>query len=633
MQGQFAGGVKRGIFASRRTSDPRNKWIVWRKKNATLLQIIEMCKMSVKTIETEIRHLFSSKDPQVACLSGHWGVGKTFTWNKYLNEASLVAGDISLETYSYVSLFGINSLDDLKATIFFNSISTKLIGSQFGAQPNLETIKANMGGALTSWGKAATPFLGILTRGKVSANAIGPLGYLGIQKTLVCIDDIERRGEKLSARDVLGLISTLRDQKKCQVVVILNEDAIASDRDKADFDAYSEKVIDKYFRFSPTSEECVAIALNPGTEVGCLLAKHFVTLGISNIRVIKKIERFATSLQELLLGYERGVLERAVHSLVLMGWCVYEPSKAPSIDYLRSKAGLRYYQSTPNYFSSNDRAKPTEQELQWNGLLNLYHFTMIEDFDEVLLKGIRDGYFNADSVREHASELNKRFVAEKAGNPFRDAWEKFHGSFANNQEEVIDSVYKAFFLSVDFLTPVDLNGTVWLLKGLGKPELAREVLDHYMEKNCRNREFFDLRNNSYGRYLDEPDVKHAFEERYNSFVEVRDPRLVLLSMRPDRIPSLEDIEVLSGLPAQDYYNIFKNLEGDLLSNLIFSCLQFDNIGNASDPMKEIVVRAKEALTRIGEESTLHAMRLIRYGISVDRKIKSLPEDEADRVNA
>ena len=56
-------------------------------------------------------------------MTGQWGVGKTFAWNKYPFQNAQMQGQIGLKRYSYVSLFGINSLDDLKYAIFENTDS------------------------------------------------------------------------------------------------------------------------------------------------------------------------------------------------------------------------------------------------------------------------------------------------------------------------------------------------------------------------------------------------------------------------------------------------------------------------------------------------------------------------------
>jgi hypothetical protein len=38
--------------------------------------------VSITFVEKEIRRFLSSDEPEVICVSGQWGVGKTFAWNR-----------------------------------------------------------------------------------------------------------------------------------------------------------------------------------------------------------------------------------------------------------------------------------------------------------------------------------------------------------------------------------------------------------------------------------------------------------------------------------------------------------------------------------------------------------------------
>ena len=83
--------------------------------------------MSLTIIKTQIDRFLETDTPEVMAIRGAWGVGKTFTWNKYLNEAKR-EDKIALNKYSYVSLFGLNSLDVLKLSIFMEILNKKNIG-------------------------------------------------------------------------------------------------------------------------------------------------------------------------------------------------------------------------------------------------------------------------------------------------------------------------------------------------------------------------------------------------------------------------------------------------------------------------------------------------------------------------
>lgn len=71
---------------------------------------------------------------------GVWGNGKTYFWNTIIkNKRSRINN--KFQKYSYISLFGINSLNELKKENFKNAIDTNLIGD---ADPSFTTFMENL---------------------------------------------------------------------------------------------------------------------------------------------------------------------------------------------------------------------------------------------------------------------------------------------------------------------------------------------------------------------------------------------------------------------------------------------------------------------------------------------------------
>src|SRR5258708_22234245 len=186
--------------------------------------------MSIALVEREVRRFLSSKEPEVICVSGHWGVGKTFAWNHFLEDARSNR-QIGLNCYSYVSLFGVNSLDELKYSIFENSVHSSAIGFE----PSLETLKTNAAAVAKRVGKKSLGFLQQLPKIKSYVGGLGPIWFLSVKEMIVCVDDIERHGKDLPVRDIFGLVSSLKEQKRCKVVLILNDEALEQDKDKGEF--------------------------------------------------------------------------------------------------------------------------------------------------------------------------------------------------------------------------------------------------------------------------------------------------------------------------------------------------------------------------------------------------------------
>lgn len=559
--------------------------------------------MSTALIANEVARFLSSEEPEVICISGHWGVGKTYAWNKYLIDAK-GRNAIALQRYSYISLFGVNSLDEFKYAIFENTIQS----SEVGVEPSLKTLQTNTIAAMEGLGRKFVWFLQQLPWVRNHIGGLGPVWFLSVKNTIVCVDDIERRGKGLSVRDIMGLVSNLREHKGCKVLLILNDEAL--DEDKKDFDTYYEKVVDTSLKFAPTPQEAAGIALATETQTGMFLAKCCITLGISNIRLVKKIERSVSKIEPMLKAFDQQVLRNAMQSLTLFSWSVYEPRKAPSLEYLRKRTPAELY-------AANKNENIPENEASWNALLEAYGFTHTDEFDLMLLQGVCDGFFDPSLVQKHASELNDQIQAGALDNSFKQSWRLFHDSFADNQEVVLDAIYESFLKNVKNISSLDLNATVTLLKDLGRRDQAAEVIQLYVTIHADDRKVFDLENYPFTEKINDSDVIETFKEKFASYADERNPADILLSIAHGW--STDDIKFLSRLSADEYYAIFKKREADDLHKIISGCLQFDRIDGASTPMREIAKRAKEALTRIGQESPINARRVMKYGIKVDRE--------------
>ena len=295
-----------------------------------------------------------------------------------------------------------NSLDEFKYAIFENSVQSSAIGFE----PSLETLRTNTLAIAGSVGKRSLGILQRLPKLQSYIGGLGPVWFLSVKEKIVCVDDIERHGKNLRVTDILGLVSALKEQKRCKVVLILNDEALEVAEDKPQFQTYLEKVVDTFLKFSPSADECARIALTTDTAANSLLAECCVKLGISNIRVIRKIERAVRRLDPMLKAFDPQVLDNTIRSLTLLGWSVYEPVRAPSPDYLKRRAADLYIPKKKESIS--------EKEATWNALLEALGFTMMDEYDLVLLDGVRNGFFDPIAINKYASEQDKRARASKS---------------------------------------------------------------------------------------------------------------------------------------------------------------------------------------------------------------------------
>jgi hypothetical protein len=563
-------------------------------------------KMSLERVENEIRRLLANKEAEVISISGPWGVGKTFAWRKFLQEAKDRENGIALGRYSYVSLFGISTLDDLKNALFANTVSSRDIG----IEPGLDTLVSNTTAVAKKLSRHGVPVLeAILDKFglKTAPGTTSFVEYFWIKESVICIDDIERRGEKLAIRDVLGLISQLKEHKRCKVILILNDDAMEKDRKAEEFREHFEKVIDIHLKFAPTARESVAIALNSPAEHIRLMGEHCVSLGIGNIRIINRLQRAVTGLEPMLKEFDGAIMRRAIHSLVLLGWAHFDRISAPPFDVIWRRAS--------RFISGQGKDVIGERDAAWNALLDAYGFNGVDEFDLALLEGIRDGYFDEISVKACARKLGQQINERATYDVFDKAWKLFHGSFDNNADEIAEGMVAGFIKNAHRINLGDVHGTVQLLKSLGKRQEAMKVIDAYVRQNANNKVAFDRSTQMFGDQLTDPDFIDALDNKFKTFAEEQTVLTVLLSMKDGW--SADNIAFLRKAEVEAYYHAFKSLSGDTLRKVISNCLQFERIGNVGEAEKEVAARARKALERIGAESPLNALRVQKYGIVVN----------------
>jgi len=168
-------------------------------------------------------------------ITGPWGVGKTFFWKSFLdkqlsNERIYTDDNVFNRKYAYVSLFGLESLSDLKTQIYSN------IESFHSSIEIPKWIK----GLPSIFKDSRVTQLGISAPVKLIDN----LMFNRVSDAIICFDDFERMSNKLDIKDVMGLANYLKLEKNCQIILILDEDKAEGDNKKKYAD-YKEKLIDE----------------------------------------------------------------------------------------------------------------------------------------------------------------------------------------------------------------------------------------------------------------------------------------------------------------------------------------------------------------------------------------------------
>lgn len=557
--------------------------------------------MTLSLVRKELNRFLAEADAEVLALRGKWGVGKTFSWNRILEEANR-SGPICRQRYAYLSLFGISSLAELKFSLFEQSIDRQLIGKQ----PTLATFQDNAAQLSFSLGRKAwrlaisTPYM------KSVSPALEAVSFFSVRDTLICLDDLERRSESLSARDVLGLVSLLKEQRNCKIVFLLNdgEDGLE------DFEKYREKVVDVELLFDPTAEECAEIAFDSAEPLYQSIGELSQKLDITNIRTLKKIERLVRLVKHRLNNLEPEVVRQIVHSLVLYGWCHYragDPS-IPPLDYVQ-KIGYAL-------FGLGDKENISDDKKAWHSKLQNYGYQVTDELDEILARAVKTGYIVDADFDKAAEEKNLQIVAAKATGSFTDAWRTYHDSFDNNQDNVISALHESFKVNAKYITPLNLNGTVQLFRELGEDEKAEELIESFIKARASEPEIFNLSGYPLAGEITDKKVRDAFDKAYEGASIRESPKQVLMRLSDSNGWSHQDEIVLAETTVDEYYELFKTESGDHLTEMVNACLRFGRFSNANERQKQIAENAEKALARIGKESAINALRVRKFGIEL-----------------
>jgi len=561
--------------------------------------------MSTELVAREIQRFLANTDAEVLCIRGKWGVGKTYAWLRYLADAQ-ANGSLRAKRYAYVSLFGLNSPDDLRHAIFESTVDP----SQIATGPTIESL-SDLIGTASAFGRKARgligPVMSAFGQGDVG-NAIAKSAFLLVREQLICFDDLERSGKDLKARDVLGLVSFLKEQRKCKIVLLLNDEALEGD-EQEEFQRLLEKVIDVSLTFAPTPEEAAAIALQDDEPVGARLRKAAITLGITNIRVIKKIERLALRLVALLKDNRPEVLDQGIIACALGGWSVFQPDQAPRLDLIRDYNSIVWAMR-------DRRGEQPDDMAQWRDRLSLLPYTATDDFDRVVIDAVVAGFFDEKKLAAEAQRLDQELARTGRDNPYKQAWERYHGSLTDEDDEVVEGIRQAALASLENLDPSNINAAIRLLREFGQAGQADELVEAYVAAQPKNRRYFDLGNHHFGNDIpiDEA-LRAAFQRRYEEFVDTREPRDVLKEIAEGNGWGDDDERLIATLSAEQFEALFEATSGPTLRRIIQAALRLASNGSpATTPMRAPL---RQALENIAAKSPLRARRLRSWGFNPD----------------
>jgi len=562
--------------------------------------------MTVAIVRDVVEKFLKQERNEVLAIKGAWGVGKTHLWHQLVTDFKK---DIRPTIYSYVSLFGIASLADLRMAILTNSRPTTDIGSRI----TLESVNTNWLPLLISKASAFKQKFSSLEGSSAMKNVFVTLDALTpslVSDRLICFDDFERLGtDKLSHDTLMGFISTLKETANCKVAIILNDAQVPDE--KAMYQKYREKLIDREIQFDPAVDEAIGWALGANTSYSDQIADCARTLQIKNVRILRKVANVISSLEPAIKDKHPGAIALAIHSAVLLTWCYYDKTgQGPSLEFVKSTTLLSTVQGRKK---KEDKSEVKPEEAVWAVTLGLYKFNYYDELDAAVVKVIEQGYLEGSGFE---AEVDKRDADLRKGDlrqGFYDAWNLFHDSFADNEKVLIETLTTKFEAAAHQEGPSSLNAVVTLLRDLDQDERADELIQHYMRVRSNEPAVFDL-DQTFGRDVTDKTLRAAFAMKLATVTETVSLRAAVEHMATSNGWSAEEMAALALASADDLYQLFKGPTSVPVHKMVALCQRFNQ-----PPDEHIAQRTQEALLRLAKDCRINRIRMRSYGLVVDDK--------------
>lgn len=606
----------------------------------------ELIKKLNKILITDIEKY---KDGLVISIDGVWGVGKTVFWKEYVIK-HLVCKDnkckYKVNDIAYVSLFGKDSIEAINSEILLKvSREARTLGI-------LKKVKENYSPALKEINKMTQGIGGVL-----GSAALSILSDADFRDKIICFDDFERISDNISHKDVMGLISSLKEDKKCKIVMIMHQDKMESkNREDSSYDItstklddkrnvsfhfntskaenneyteYKEKIVDVELFYSPSIDSLFNVVKNnieyePFKEY---TIKYLKDTNIKNIRVMKRI---VTALNDFSFIKDWDFLHKnseiQIAENILEVSTIYALYHFSDLDSLYSYTSAKATHHMLN-IQSNGNMKNFIIDEKKEAILDYINYNreyIITPVAEVLEKYVKTSIVDKEKLRNIIEEDSIGFFASnlydeiiKLGREYlKDLSyssikysEKLYSLLQKDIKKIISLVKPNNFLFyIEELIKIDKDREKEykeLLITAGKYYIDDYLAKDYSEKSYRESEYDILisSNQELKKYADDKSKKTIEENRVD--LEVINKAIINISTSTY---FTSDIDLLKFISKDECKNF-------LLTNIEFTEYSFDFLRKTSiselDSFRENLINALKELAEDNQDLKYRIERIFK----------------------
>lgn len=538
--------------------------------------------------------------PGVFAIKGDWGAGKTYFWREMIRKARTHTKG---RAYSYVSLFGVGSIPELRRAIFtkqepLSSSGWKWLGKVAEGVRRID--------------------LGPVTKGALKNTELWSemIQDKFLKDFVVCIDDLERKEAQITPSALLGFVTSLRDERNCRVVLLYNEsEAIKDESLKKSLAEYREKVFDREVAFEPTVEECFQIIFGNDPERYRLsveiqprsnpfLAKDarslleiFQSLKVANIRVLKKtkdaLDYFEPNVQRqypnVWLLFARQVVKLCcLHYLYGNKFPLEVLTKTSLLmDHLRKQ--------------SKDPEKRQEHELR-RPIRDIGYDPV--DTDLIISEFLRRGFVEWERHAELLAAQEKRLRLKDVNAMYSNVWGLLWENFGASQQEFTDALLAFIEKHFHEISLWELDEVSKISEEFGPSPKIGALLEQKITEFVRNFDGDSLSNVAYRP------LSPATSQKINSLLSkktVSKPIAEAIAMmtKPGSWHP-NDIRYLSMYTVDDFY---RWLETERSDGLLHRLKEFRSRFAKEPDGIPVVSRLDNALHRIAARSKIDEIRV------------------------
>jgi hypothetical protein len=556
------------------------------------------------SVEQNVAKFVRGKTRRAVCIHGPWGVGKTHMWNQVVKAQGV--------QQTYVSLFGVDSLESLKAQV--------ALAAQDQAALKWHERKyyvRDLWRWLTGGGSLVPSEYG---GGGQFTSAAQALAFYFVRRRLICIDDVERRGSNLRLKDVFGLVSHLDERRGCRVCVILNSGALDAS-DGAEWAEQREKVFEAEFYYDPSAEAAVKVALGDGDQLQRWhkdAVDAICELDIKNVRVIRRIARSLDLVFGEVGQVHEATVRRVARDVVFLEYCNCGSALgAPPLEFLMRTSPMALALDRINQERhASGGSRYTAEEMAFAEKISRYDIDSSDRLTKLLSEGVAVGY-PASNLRELVEAWDREARTHAKHERFHAAWRRYRNDLSAGEEEVLGEMMASWAAVVDNESAMNADGFARMLRSHGRDDLASRVINDWIAARSGSR------------------VDEIQEEAVSFFGEIRDaeflqalsqarqaaPVRITLDAALDKIASSAgDEEAFSAIARADVSELASAFRRRELSFYVIKEL-LDRRSAHIDAYSRAGINTEAALRSIASVSEWDAVRIrTTHGVSGSAEI-------------